>query len=359
MEREKIAAVIVTYNRLEKLKKAIASILDQDIDYVVVLNNKSTDDTQDWLESEALKDSRLKVLYLEENTGGAGGFHYGSKWACENTDAGWLVLFDDDAYPQEELIERFRAKLDKLRKMPDPHQIEPLSEKGGRFEPHKFRSLGAISTAVRTPDGVIADFNRPGVNPFKSIGGFIKYLYSLFAFGGPYLSYEDLENSTHGIHVDYSSFVGFFVKTEVIKSQLGYPRKEFFIYSDDWLYSLELSKLGYKNLYFSDLLFYHDSNTFIASYDDQLWKQYYAFRNSVLFYKRASGWFFPIVLGLKFVKWIFESHRYKKKAEYFDTLFRALEDGLNFESFVEKNKDKFKELEPRLFKPEQEKLASS
>ncbi len=298
----KLAAVIVTFNRLEKLKKAIAAVLEEPIDYVVVLNNKSNDGTEAWLNEVSNSDERLHVVNHHENTGGAGGFYFGTKYAIENTDADWLVLFDDDAYPAPGLVEKFKSR-------------DYSSE------------VGALSAKVCTPDGLIADFNRPGLNPFKSLTGFIKYIFSK---DSNYLSYSQMESDS-GLEVDYSSFVGFFVKTSVVKNGLGYPRKEFFIYCDDWVYSLDLSQLGYKNLYYSDLLFYHDSKTFIDSYDAQIWKKYYAYRNSIIFYKKAAGVFAPLVIGLKILKWLVDSRLYSKKKEYFETLNRALKDGFSLQ----------------------------
>lgn len=294
---KKVAATIVTYNRLEKLKKAISSVLAQEIDYVVVVNNASTDNTKDWL--AGLSDERLHILNLEENTGGAGGFYHGCKYVTENLDADWVLIYDDDAYPQEDLIDSFQ-------------KLEPGDD------------VGAISCAVLHPDSQIADFNRPGLNPFRSWGSLLKYFTDKDSH---YLSYSQLEHS-NAIPVDYSSFVGLFVRTDLMRSKLGLPRKELFIYCDDWLYTLELSKLGYKNLYYSDLVFYHDSATFVDSYDAQIWKKYYAYRNSLLFYKAAAGLTFPIVFILKLSKWLFDTRLYKKKKEYLGTLIRACKDGL-------------------------------
>jgi GT2 family glycosyltransferase len=301
----KIAAVLVTYKRLEKLKKAIASIKDQEINYLIIVNNASQDDTEIYLEKLSQSDSKIHIVNLPENTGGAGGFYAGSKYACENTDADWLLFFDDDAYAAEDLILEFRI-------------IDHKPE------------VQAYSSAVYKPDGAISDFNRPGINPFKSLSGFIKFLRS-----GPYLGYEDLKNSKE-LFVDYSSFVGFFICTEIIKKDLGYPDPEFFIYCDDWSYTLKLSKLNYKNQYRSNLVFIHDSETFIDNYDKQIWKKYYAYRNSLHFYKEASGIFFPLVFFLKLIKWLTETRLYKNKSEYLKTLVRASLDGFTLASKLKK-----------------------
>lgn len=106
MQAQKIAAVTVTYNRLKKLTVALERTLAEELDYVVVVNNNSTDGTAAWLDS--LTDSRLQVLHLSDNSGGAGGFHEGFKYITRNLDADWLVCFDDDAWPGNGAISKFR-----------------------------------------------------------------------------------------------------------------------------------------------------------------------------------------------------------------------------------------------------------
>lgn len=69
----KIGVVIVTYNRLEKLKIALASYEKQTIkpQYILVVNNHSTDDTKEYLETwqKNLSPIDKKVIHLEQNTG--------------------------------------------------------------------------------------------------------------------------------------------------------------------------------------------------------------------------------------------------------------------------------------------------
>jgi GT2 family glycosyltransferase len=74
----RIIAVIVTYNRCEKLPTVIDHVLEQTRtpDGVLVVDNASTDGTQDVLARYA-GDKRVEVLALPENTGGAGGFASG------------------------------------------------------------------------------------------------------------------------------------------------------------------------------------------------------------------------------------------------------------------------------------------
>ncbi len=66
----KYTALIVTFNRLGKLKKTVEETLKLEFTNIVIVNNGSTDGTQAWLSS--IVDTRVIVLTLTENTGGRG-----------------------------------------------------------------------------------------------------------------------------------------------------------------------------------------------------------------------------------------------------------------------------------------------
>lgn len=102
---QRVAAVIVTYNRLEKLKTVLRTVRAQTTppDWIVVIDNASNDGTKEFLAAQ--DDPALDVTRLEENTGGAGGFATGTKRAYDlGADLFWLM--DDDCYPEPEALER-------------------------------------------------------------------------------------------------------------------------------------------------------------------------------------------------------------------------------------------------------------
>lgn len=96
-----VFAFVVTYNRLELLKKTVEKLRCQTygIDRLVVVNNASTDGTDVWLEQQ----HDLYVI-TQENLGGAGGFHAGVKY-CFEQGADWIWMMDDDVFPQEDCLE--------------------------------------------------------------------------------------------------------------------------------------------------------------------------------------------------------------------------------------------------------------
>lgn len=99
---DRIAAVVVTYNRLSDLKKCIASLQQQTRcpDAIYVINNGSTDGAGEWLGGQP----GLTVL-TQANLGGAGGFARGiDKAFQDNYD--WIWCMDDDCLAMPDALEQ-------------------------------------------------------------------------------------------------------------------------------------------------------------------------------------------------------------------------------------------------------------
>jgi len=297
----RLYAVIVTFNRLKRLKKTLEMTLAENPEGVLVVNNASTDGTTEWLCS--VKDQRLKVLNLSENKGGAGGFHAGFKWIVENTDAEWLVCYDDDAYPKTGAFSAFK-------KLPDSMQI------------------GGIAAAVYLPDGQIAEMNRPSINPFTNIKTLLKA-----AVGGRmgFHIADDWYRSKVNKKIDQSSFVGLFLRVSLIKDKWGYPDEKLFIYADDMIYTNQITRSGYDILFVPKIEFVHDCVTLVqqkAVYNP-LWKAFYTYRNGLKLYRIMAGRLFWLVVLPKIVAWILNARHYENKKAYLKVSFIAILDGLN------------------------------
>ncbi|MEI8285614.1 MAG: glycosyltransferase, partial [bacterium] len=95
MNKELITVFIPTFNRLELLKVAVASVLDQG-DFVIlhVLDNASTDGTKEWLLDLAHTNPRVRLTIRESNLGYLANFSD----AFSKIDTAYAVpLQDDDA----------------------------------------------------------------------------------------------------------------------------------------------------------------------------------------------------------------------------------------------------------------------
>ena len=128
-KKMKIGAVVVTYNRLDKLKKALESFEKQLYlpAYVIVADNASTDGTAQYLRQWQKEDAGFKkiILTMESNMGGSGGFYAGIKRAMEQ-EADWIWVSDDDAYLKDDAL---KQASDYLEEQPDLDKISAICGK--------------------------------------------------------------------------------------------------------------------------------------------------------------------------------------------------------------------------------------
>ncbi len=156
-----VAAVVVTFNRLDKLKKGIAAIRAGEVRprTLVLVDNASTDGTGEYLASIA-DEPDIHLLSLTENTGGAGGFALGMERGYE-LGADFLWVMDDDCYPEpaalRRLIEEHAAVEGYLQAQPDRGRTEdPATSQG---EPAGDRIPFACSV-VKYVDDTLCEMNE-------------------------------------------------------------------------------------------------------------------------------------------------------------------------------------------------------
>lgn len=304
----RLAAIVVTFNRLEKLKVTIARLLEEAVDAVVLVDNASTDGTGEWLARQS--NPRLHVLRLESNTGGAGGFAAGMAEAARRFDPDWMLLMDDDARPHRGACAGF------------------LAREGG------LRSEGfeAVAAGVYYPDGRICDMNRPSRNPFWHMADFLRTLTG--GREGFHVTDAAYAPALAAIPqpIDATSFVGFFLSRAGLQRG-GLPDARLFIYGDDVIYTLNLVKKGGKIAFLAAIRFEHDCTTYVAEGGDiyrPLWKVYFNYRNSLLAYRLASGpvFFWPVFV-LAALKWRLRArHAGADRATYLALWRLALRDVL-------------------------------
>lgn len=195
-----VAAVVVTFNRLEKLKTVIASIESQTLHVarLIVVDNLSTDGTGDYL--AGLETTvELEVVSMTENTGGAGGFAEGMlRGYASGADHVWIM--DDDCYPQPDALDRLVAGFD-----------DAVVELGG--------DVPFACSVVKFTDGSICEMNNPV--PTWDWGRL-------------------LVKDQRSVMVTACSFVSVLIPRWVI-AEYGLPYAEYFIWFDDREYTLRLT----------------------------------------------------------------------------------------------------------------------
>ena len=102
---EKAIAVVVSYNRRALLSECITALRNQTqkLDAILVVNNGSTDDTEQWL-----KEQTDVIFITQKNLGSSGGFNAGISWAYKNGYS-WIWCMDDDGYPKEDALQNILA----------------------------------------------------------------------------------------------------------------------------------------------------------------------------------------------------------------------------------------------------------
>ena len=262
----KIAAVVVTFNRLHQLTITVDRLLGETVDHIVVVDNASSDGTGAWLHQQDAE--RLHVVTLSENLGGAGGFEAGMAYARETFDPDWVVLMDDDARPEETAISSFRDSA-----------------------PGLDADVGCVAAAVFYPDGALCEMNRPSRNPFWHVGLLLRTILRGNR-AGFHLRDAAFARDARPSRLDVASFVGYFVSRRAI-SKAGLPEGGLFIYGDDVLYSLRLRRAGVGMVLDPSVRFEHDCGTMGQGFVYRpLWKIYYHCRNGVSIARQAAG---PIV----------------------------------------------------------------
>ena len=195
-----LAAVVVTFNRADKLRNVLNALLEQTRkpDRVYVIDNASTDETPDVIGS--FDPQIFQHVRLAENVGGAGGFNAGLRRAYEDGhDYFWIS--DDDAYPA-------------------PDAIEILEREVENFDSRtEYRAPFACSRVDWT-DGTICNMNNP-----ETVWDWARWY----------------EKDSVIFLVNSCSFVSVLVSRWAVEKH-GLPIKDYFIWQDDVEYTLRLSR---------------------------------------------------------------------------------------------------------------------
>lgn len=204
MRKQRINAIVVTYNRCELLMECIEAILNQTypVTQLTIVDNASTDDTSTTLQKMGyLNNPKIKYLKLKDNLGGAGGFYHGLK-DFKSSDFDWAWIMDDDVVPQKNSLEELINAL-------------------------KITRQKKISFLASTVFGENREFmNVPQINEDAEKNGYASW-------------YEYLDEGL--IKIKKATFVSLLINIDAVK-KIGLPCKDYFIWGDDSEYTQRLTK---------------------------------------------------------------------------------------------------------------------
>jgi rhamnopyranosyl-N-acetylglucosaminyl-diphospho-decaprenol beta-1,3/1,4-galactofuranosyltransferase len=283
----RVVAVVVTYNRCELLLEALAAIDAQTraVDAVVVVDNASTDGTADAVHAAH---PAVRLVVLDRNTGGAGGFATGLDVAlADGADLVWLM--DDDTIPEPDAL----AAL--LRARAEYGTVPPA----------------VLASRVVWIDGRDHPMNTPRRKPFARRS-------------------ESVRAAAVGcVPIRSASFVSVLVDADECRRRGG-PVADYFLWNDDFEFTMRLlrDRVG---LLCPASLVVHKTRTFGSTDVDPGERFFYEVRNKVwtLTRSRSLGPFERILYsGATLRRWLRTILRSSDRALLFRGLRRGLAAGL-------------------------------
>jgi rhamnopyranosyl-N-acetylglucosaminyl-diphospho-decaprenol beta-1,3/1,4-galactofuranosyltransferase len=269
---ERIAAIVVTYNRKRLLGECIDSLLRQThpLDALYIIDNASTDGTGECLLDKQLilpaeppaGQSRetvrpivlpafpgrcLEVHYVRmpDNAGGAGGFAEGMVRAA-GAGFDWLWLMDDDVLAAPDALDVLIRKKEDLEAARDSSFI--------------LNSL-VLARDQSDSDALAFPLREVSANGSPRMGAFHWRL-------------SEVQNKVHeGLYRWICPFNGTFVPARAV-NEVGPPRREFFLYGDETDFQFRAAQTFRLYTAVDSKVFHPKPRP--GGFD---WKQYYNIRN--------------------------------------------------------------------------------
>lgn len=270
LQKPTICAVVVTFNRKALLLNCLNALKQQTyaLDHIIVIDNASTDDTAECLhEANWVDNEFFTFISLPENSGGAGGFYEGIKYATEQ-GFDYIWLMDDDGFPSENCLE----------------MLIPYCSEDCYIGPMVLdsKTKNKLSFALRVPN-------------------------SLQVFD----NYQDIPEALKKENIIRNTvlpFNGTLISAKLVK-KMGLICKDYFIWGDEREYTLRAEKFNAKILTVIDAIFYHpiDSSQSTPMLFRKLrfnnahsnLKQYCFLRNSIATFSQYHGKLYAIAFFLK------------------------------------------------------------
>ncbi|WP_291493531.1 glycosyltransferase [Desulfurella sp.] len=241
----KVCVVTVTYgDRFHLLKQVIDASFNEGVHKIIVVDNASSENSRNQLKEyeKSLKD-KLKVIYLDENTGSAGGYKRGLEEAYKCEDCEFIWLLDDDNKPLENSLKVLLDFWDSL-------DVENKEENAALFA---FRPRKSAFIQIKK---LITIENKTNLTHIRNsfLGFHIKELHKkvyryltrkIFKLEKPtpYNAYNQ-KRSQFGTICD-ATYGGLLFHKSILK-KIGYPNERFYVYVDDSEWSYRITKTGGK-----------------------------------------------------------------------------------------------------------------
>lgn len=250
---KKIVVVTVTYNSSHLLSNLITSLKKQTISIhkIVVVDNCSTKEHREIINRILAENTDIvEVIWLESNTGGAGGFQTGMLYAKLHYSPDWYWIMDDDAYPETDCLDKLLSSIDNMD------------------------NIGFVAPLIWGIDNKAFQLYHHKL--FKN---------SLIELDTPFKCVEDITGLTR---IDANAFVGPLVSKLAVES-VGVADGKLFIYGDDTEYTYRVTRKLEGYLCPDAIMNHRDPIICNNTVNPKAWwKDYYEYRNKILFIKNIA-----------------------------------------------------------------------
>lgn len=288
------AIVVIYHPDLEILDSLVQSTLPM-VDKIVLVNNDLDSSVLNF-QKKWEKEQRIKLLFMSNNIGLAAGINAGIKWATEQ-QCSHVLLLDQDSIPQENMVKHllevtYELELDGiLVGAVGARHIDPRTGYQSSFKQQKYRFLA-----------------------------------------------KEVQEKTTYVQVAYLQSSGSLIGVKALKI-LGLMDEGLFIHHIDQEWCLRASDRGFKSFGVSNALMEHIVGDKVVRIWLGYWRDihlhsparhYFAFRNSILLYKRKYipfTWKIADIARLLFM-FVFYSLFIPPRLNHASMMFRGLWDGI-------------------------------
>ncbi|MCI8517781.1 MAG: glycosyltransferase [Hungatella sp.] len=201
MSNKRVAAVVVTYNRKELFQECINSILEQkyECESIIAVDNKSNDGTNRIIIDLMETYPKISGVFLDKNTGGAGGFYAGMIEAIKG-DFDYIWIMDDDTIPTNNCLEKL---------------IEAANVLNNDFSYLASSVIGLQNEPMNVPQLLMGEKSNGYSDVIRFLGDGL-------------------------MEIGEATFVSLLIKTDAVK-KVGLPWPDFFLWGDDSEYTYRLT----------------------------------------------------------------------------------------------------------------------
>lgn len=286
----KFGVVLVTFNRLNMLKKALELYKNQSRkpDMIIIVDNASTDGTKEYIQEWRKENNNLNVVIkdLPMNMGGSGGFHEGLAESLKHP-LDWIWVADDDAFPELNAFEQFDLFIK-------------------RFPAEELNQISVVAGMVINHDKIDLLHRRRLHCKFGKIKE---------------IDVEEAEYKMDFFEFDLISYVGAIIKREALQ-KVGLTEKDYFIWFDDVEHSVRLRQHG-KIYCVPAIKIQHDQT---ITFREITWKRYYGLRNKLLMVKKHFSFFAYMRLCLSYLRKSLTKSRKEDRKIFFAALCDGVKD---------------------------------